>query len=146
MRGSVHVTAVLLLMLVAVAAVVAIALILYPRASRPASKPLLPRVEIEEVKAYVVKGDGTYILLYDRNVGDTSINIKRLEELGISVYVYDWRGDLIAANTSARVVKEGVPDGVWEPGELVVVEAHVPVPLLYASLEVASPTGGYVIV
>ncbi len=146
MRSSAHITAVLLLMLTTVAVVVGVALWLYERASSPAAPPPRLEVSVEAVKAYAVPGLGTYIGIYERNVGDASIEIKRLEELGIGVYVYNWRGDLVAYNTSARVAKEGVPDGVWEPGELIVVEAFVPVVLSPASFAVTPLMGGYRVV
>lgn len=143
-RGvSIH-AAILLLILVAIGATILLALWLYPHASSAASTPRLPRVEVEAVEAYVVPGLGTYIGIYERNIGSYSASIRRLESLGIAVYVYDWKGDLVAVNTSARVVREGVPDGVWEPNELIVVEAFVPVELRGYQLEGALgpvPTG-----
>ncbi|AEM39256.1 hypothetical protein Pyrfu_1398 [Pyrolobus fumarii 1A] len=144
--ASSTVLAVLLLMLLASLAVTLLALRLYPQASKPASPPKLSEVKVEAVKAYAVEGFGTFIGIFERNIGDTSVPIAELEERGIAVYVYNWRGDLVAVNTSARVVREGVPDGVWEPGELIVVEAFVPVVLSGARLAVADNIpSGYII-
>ncbi len=146
-KGSAHITSVLLLVLVALGVAALLWVWLEGRAGSPASPPPRLEVSVEAVKAYAVPGLGTFIGIYERNVGSASIEINRLEELGISVYVYDWRGDLVAYNTSARVAKEGVPDGVWEPGELIVIEAFIPVVLSGASFAVTGPvTGGYLVV
>ncbi len=140
-RASISITSVVLLILLGIGAAVLLWLWLAPHAASP-GKPL-PRLEVsvEAVKAYVIPNYGSYIGLFVRNIGKASIPIRLLEDKGLAVYVYDWKGDLIAVNNSARIVREGVPDGVWSPGELVVIEAFVPVELGYASLD--TPGTGY---
>ncbi len=93
--------------------------------SRLSSTPLY---RVEAVKAYDVPDLGTYIGIYARNVGRASIDLEMLKRL-MTVYVYDWRGDLVAYNDTPDVF-ETVRDGVWEPNELVVIEAFVPVSLI----------------
>ncbi len=125
MRGLENVAAVIVLLVLSVLAAVAVSLVVAGHAAPRGAEALPSLVTLvrgEAAEAYVVRGYGTIIGVYLRNVGDRPVDIKWLVDRGIAVYVYG-PGGLVAANTSAVVAWEARRDGVWSPGELVVVEA-----------------------
>ena len=149
LRAISPVVAVLLLILVAVGAAVLIYLWLTGFAGQATQTPssLQTQFKIETARIYNgtysnLKGNAT-IEIYIRNTGRTSIDLKvAAEQNALAIYIYDsYSGDLVYANTTLFLLdKDNIPDpifnptsdviaiydgnknGVWEPGELLVIK------------------------
>ncbi len=155
MRAISPVVAVLLLILVAIGAAVLIYLWLTGFTGKATQTPSSLQTEFSIETARIYNGTGgalgknATIELFLRNTGRTSIDLKVLKEQnGLAIYVYEsYSGDLVYANTTLMqkvpsvpytywnatggnvvVIYDGNRNGVWEPGELLVIKFADPVP------------------
>ena len=169
MRAISPVVAVLLLILVAIGAAVLIYLWLTGFTGKATQTPSSLQTEFTIETARIYNGTGgalganATIELFLRNTGRTSIDLKVLKEQnGLAIYVYEsYSGDLVYANTTLLqkvpsvpytywnatagkvvVIYDGNRNGVWEPGELLVIKFADPATGVTADNKLWLSSGG----